>query len=65
MRRINLSLAVLLALSAPALADGWKKLDGEMAPALSAKEWLNAADSAPTLDALRGKVWLLEFFSTG
>jgi hypothetical protein len=65
MRRRFLSLAILLALTAPALADGWKKLDGEMAPALSAKEWLNADGSGPTIASLRGKVWLLEFFSTG
>ena len=65
MRRPIVSLVLLLALSGPAVADGWKKLDGEMAPALSAKEWLNANGSDPTLASLRGRVWLLEFFSTG
>lgn len=65
MRRTVVPLVLLLALSGPVFADGWKKLDGEMAPALAAKEWLNAEGADPTLAELRGKVWLLEFFSTG
>jgi hypothetical protein len=65
MRRSAAALLIAFVLTAPALADGWKKLDGEMAPALSAKDWLNAEGSGPTLAGLRGKVWLLEFFSTG
>ena len=65
MRRYALPLALLVALSAPVLAQGWKKLDGEMAPALAAKEWLNTDGASPSLGSLRGKVWLLEFFSTG
>ncbi|MHC4850135.1 MAG: hypothetical protein ACYTEG_17030 [Planctomycetota bacterium] len=43
---------------------GWKKLDGQKAPPITAKEWLNAGKKGPDLSALRGKVILLEFFAT-
>jgi peroxiredoxin len=42
---------------------GWRKLTGETAPAVTAKEWLNTNESSPTA-ALQGKLWLLEFCAT-
>ena len=61
-----LSLAVLGALAASAAAQesGWKKLDGQKAPEISVKEWINAGKKGPEAGDLRGKVILLEFFAT-
>jgi len=57
--------ALLGAFAVPAAAQsGWKNLDGQKAPAITAKEWLNAGKKAPTAKDLRGKVILLEFFAT-
>ena len=66
MRNGVLTLVLLGALAASAAAQqsGWKKLDGQKAPAITAKEWLNAGKKGPDLSALRGKVILLEFFAT-
>jgi peroxiredoxin len=43
---------------------GWKQLNGEDVLEISAKHWLNTGDQAPSIQALQGKVWLLEFFAT-
>jgi len=53
----------LLAVAATAAAD-WQKMDGQAAPNISAKEWLNTGKLVPTTADLRGKVYLLEFFAT-
>jgi hypothetical protein len=63
MRAYLLSLAAVGALALPAAAD-WKKMDGQPVPDISAKEWLHAGKQAPSAADLRGKVWLLEFFTT-
>ena len=59
----TLSLAILLALAAPAAAE-WQKMDGQKVPEISAKEWLNTGKEKPTAATLRGKVFILEFFAT-
>ncbi|MHC4954714.1 MAG: hypothetical protein ACYTGZ_12580 [Planctomycetota bacterium] len=68
MRNMTLSLALASLLvgfaAQPAVAGGWKKLDGQKMPPISAKAWLNAGKKGPDLSALRGKVVLLEFFAT-
>ena len=66
MRNRILTLALLGAFAVPAAAQqsGWKKLDGQRAPAITAKEWLNTGKDAPTAKEMRGKVVLLEFFAT-
>ncbi len=63
MRIIALTILLLAMLAAPALA-GWKNLDGQPVPPISAKEWLNTENATPTTKALRGKVYLIEFFAT-
>ena len=65
MRKSALILVSLILLAAPAAAQsGWKKLNGQKAPAITAKEWINAGKKAPDLASLRGKVILLEFMAT-
>lgn len=65
MRNRMLSLLVLGSLTLTTTVQaGWKKLDGQKAPAISAKEWVNAGKKAPTAKDFRGKVVLLEFFAT-
>ena len=52
-------------LAAPARAE-WNKLNGQAVPAIEADAWLNLGkEKAPTVKSLKGKVYLLEFFSTG
>jgi hypothetical protein len=66
-RMLSLTLlgTLLGAFATPAAAQtGWKKLDGQKAPSIVAKEWLNAGKKAPTAKELRGKVIILEFFAT-
>jgi hypothetical protein len=56
---------LLLALAAStATADGWKDLLGEPAPAIEADTWIHAKPEEVTAEALRGKVYLFEFFAT-
>lgn len=55
--------AAALALASSASAE-WKQLNGQPAPPVEAKEWINVKGDAPSLDSLRGKVFLLEFFAT-
>ena len=63
--RYGATILLLLGLVAlPATAEGWKKLDGQKMPEISAKEWVNAGKKGPDLAALRGKVILIEFFAT-
>ena len=65
MLRLSLVGALLGAFAVPATAgSGWKNLNGQKAPSIIAKEWLNAGRKAPTAKDLRGKVILLEFFAT-
>ncbi len=64
MRRILIGLAAAATLAAPASAEGWKDLTGQKVPDISAKEWFNAGDKAPSVEDLRGTVWILEFFAT-
>jgi hypothetical protein len=65
MLRLTLLGALIGAFAIPAAAQsGWKNLDGQKAPSIVAKEWLNAGKNAPTSKELRGKVILLEFFAT-
>ena len=59
-----LPVGVLLGMAPLAAQPGWKPLVGERVPALEAESWLNAGENAPTLDKLKGKVWLLQFFAT-
>jgi len=54
----------LLAATATANESGWRNLDGQKAPQITAKEWLNAGKNGPEPADLRGKVILLEFFAT-
>ena len=55
-------LAVLIAVPM-ATAGGNKPLQpGTVAPELKADGWLNG--DAPKMDALKGKVWMAEFFAT-
>lgn len=63
MRTTAMSIVMLAALAANAQA-GWRSMDGERAPEISAKTWLNTGRNAPTTADLRGKVYLLEFFAT-
>ncbi|MEM8882693.1 MAG: hypothetical protein AAGD14_01330 [Planctomycetota bacterium] len=63
MRNSLLSLALVGIFAVPSAA-GWKKLDGQRAPAITAKEWINAGKKGPQEGDLRGKVILLEFFGT-
>jgi hypothetical protein len=58
-----MSMLIVAALAATAAAD-WKNMDGERVPEISADKWINAGKNAPTTADLRGKVYLLEFFST-
>ena len=62
MKALALFAAVSCAVAAPAQS-GWRDLAGQPAPALDAETWLNT-DGSPTLDSLKGKVWLLYFFAT-
>ena len=68
MRNTTLSIALaglLLGFVAPsATAGGWKKLDGQKMPPISAKAWLNAGKKGADISDLRGKVILLEFIAT-
>ena len=63
MRSIAVALLLVAVLATPALA-GWKNLDGQPVPPITAKEWLNTENTTPTTKALRGKVYLIEFFAT-
>jgi hypothetical protein len=56
--------AALSALTILPAIDGWKDLNGDTAPAIEAKSWLNTGAAPPTADDLRGKVVVLEFFTT-
>lgn len=60
MKHWAIGIAVLLLASAPATAD-WHVLDGKPAPEISAASWMNVEGPTPTLETLRGKVWLLNF----
>ena len=65
MRTLSLALLTSALLALPAQAD-WTKMDGQPVPSISAKSWLNTAKGeVPSVRALKGKVYLLEFFSTG
>jgi len=67
MRSFVLVLALVLGLAAGSRAQeqsGWRNLDGQKVPPISAKEWVNTGKEEPTSANLRGKVWLLEFFAT-
>ncbi len=64
MRTVIATAIALVTIGALASADGWKKLDGKRVPALEASDWLNVEGETPTLESLKGKVWLLEFFAT-
>jgi hypothetical protein len=63
-RCLGLALSLGVALPAATAQSGWKSLIGEPVPALTADSWLNVDGEAPSLAALKGKVWLLEFFAT-
>ena len=64
MKKTLLALAALGFLAMPASA-GWKKLDGQGVPEVTAKQWFNTgSDAAPSTAALRGKVYLVEFMAT-
>ena len=63
MRRLATKMLMLAALAATAQAD-WLSMNGERAPEISAKTWLNTGKNAPSNADLRGKVYLLEFFAT-
>jgi peroxiredoxin len=54
----------LLAATLAAQPVGWKDLTGQEAPPIEVKDWLNTGDVTPSHDLLRGKVWLLHFFTT-
>ena len=60
----GLLILALLGVCAGASEAGWKDLNGQKAPTITAKEWFNAGKKGPDLSALRGKVILLEFFAT-
>ncbi|NJN14581.1 MAG: hypothetical protein HC813_02860 [Planctomycetes bacterium] len=64
MRKTMTALALLAAFSMPALAEGWKKLEGQRVPEFTAKTWLNTGKEEPNAALLRGKVYILEFFAT-
>jgi len=42
----------------------WRDLEGEAVPEITASQWFNTNQQEPTVESLRGKVWLLEFFAT-
>lgn len=60
MRTFLSALIATAALSAPAAA--WNNLDGQPAPKLDVKKWLNAGKKAPTQKELAGKILLIEIF---
>ena len=63
MRGLAIRMLMLASLAATAQAD-WLSMNGERAPEISAKTWLNTGKNAPSNADLRGKVYLLEFFAT-
>ena len=65
MRNFPLAILASALLALPAAAD-WTKMDGQAVPGISAKAWLNTEKGEePSVRSLKGKVYLLEFFSTG
>ncbi len=63
--RTPLTLISVLAAGAVLPAQsGWLDLTGTAAPPIVAEHWLNTANERPSAGALKGKVWLLEFFAT-
>ena len=48
-------------LAGAARADGWKDLVGRECPAITVEKWFNTDGQTPTVESLRGKVWILEF----
>jgi hypothetical protein len=64
MRTLLCSTFLALAASPAATFEGWKDLTGEPAPPIEADAWIHAQPDEATIDALRGKVYLLEFFAT-
>ena len=59
----TISLSLLVTGASLSAQSGWKTLDGQPAPAVTASDWINA-DGEPSVSALKGKVWLLYFFAT-
>ena len=55
---------VIPALLATTVEAQWRDLSGKIVPNITARRWFNTNDEVPTSEALRGKVWLLEFFAT-
>lgn len=44
---------------------GWLDFKGELVPEIAPWRWVNVDGPEPTRESLMGRVWLLEFFSTG
>ena len=63
MRGLAIRMLMLASLAATAQAD-WLSMNGDRAPEISAKTWLNTGQNAPSNADLRGTVYLLEFFAT-
>ncbi|MCZ6786808.1 MAG: hypothetical protein O7E54_06540 [Planctomycetota bacterium] len=65
MRSIALAPAALVLLALPAFAQGgWRNLNGQKVPDITAEDWFNTGNNTPTTANLRGKVYLVEFFAT-
>ena len=62
MARVMFLVGCLAFVSATARADGWRQLDGKPAPEIAAESRMNVGGGALSRDALKGKVWLLNFF---
>jgi len=59
----RLSTAVILIAVATTARAGWQQLDGREAPSFEVEKWFNPAEGS-TIDDLRGKTILLEFWAT-
>jgi hypothetical protein len=59
----RLSTAVILLAAATTARAEWQSLDGQEAPSFEVDKWFNPAEGS-TIDDLRGKAILLEFWAT-
>ena len=59
------SLVATIAALVPALqSQGWRDLDGKPCPEIEAETWINTGGATPSTAGLKGKVFLIAFFTT-
>lgn len=59
----RLSTAAVLLAAATTVHAGWQHLNGQEAPSFEVEKWFNPTDGS-TIEDLRGKAILLEFWAT-